>query len=162
MKKFSSIVVFLIAFAIVLAGLPQTIRSDEDDNIPLPTSPEKASDYLQTWKHESYTEDLTITISATEFHRRSTFGSGSEYKLLYPVWTEVICPDDIVTYLGGFDVENYKGVSGYAITGTVNRIHGNWPVNGISITEYVFLNKYDKTKMLWHNFGNTNRELTIN
>jgi hypothetical protein len=129
-----------------------------DDNTPLPSVPEGASDYLHTWRFISISQTCTITITPTEFHYRSTFGDGYEYKLTDLVWEELIRPDDAFRPYIGFETDNYKGAAGYAITGTVNYIFGNWRERNTTRTEYVFLRADDKEKMLNYTSGTTNHE----
>jgi hypothetical protein len=161
MRKLNSFFAFSIVFIHFFINFPQIAKSDDVDTIPLQAFPELALDYLHTWRYRSISQIAHITITATEFHYRTTFMDGYEYKLTNLIWTEIIRPDDAFQPFIGFEVDNYKGAVGYSITGTINFIYGDWRNwrNKKTLTQYIFLNPNDNSKMLWYNEGQSNIEL---
>ena len=133
-------------------------------NTPQATPPEEASDYFGTWIHSStggmgheyYRRTITITITPDKFifhFKGSTLDYG--YTLINPTWTKIIRPDEDFQGWVGMPVDEFKGVSGYLITGTLTDRTGNLP-DIDSITEYIFLRPDWKDYLFWYNFSITN------
>jgi hypothetical protein len=133
-------------------------------NTPQAAPPEEAFDYFGTWRYhgtggmgfEEYRRTITITISADKFHYHFKGHTIEyEYTLINPTWTKITRPDeDFRRWVEILDDE-FKGVSGYLITGTVTNKTGDYPAAD-SITEYVYLRPDNKNIMFWYNFYLTN------
>jgi hypothetical protein len=128
-------------------------------NTPQPAPLEEAMDYLGTWRYtgtggmgfDRYRRTITITISAEEFHYHfAGYEREYEYKLNDLKWTKIIRPDEDFHGYVEMPVDDFKGVSGYLITGEVINNTGEWPDTN-STTEYIYIRPDNKNIMLWYN-----------
>jgi hypothetical protein len=133
-------------------------------NTPQPAPPGEAMDYLGTWRYsgtggmglDEYRRTITITITAEEFHYRFAGYNGEyEYTLTGLTWTKITRPDEDYTRYVEIPVDNFKGVSGWLITGKVINNTGEWPDTG-STTEYIYIRPDNTGRMLWYNSRMTN------
>ena len=130
-------------------------------NIPQSTPPEDASDFFGTWRyrgsggigHEKYERTITITISADKiiYHYKG-YSMEHEYTLTDLMWTKIIRPDEDFQRSVEIPDDDFNGVSGYLITGTIINTTGDWRPDMDSITEYIYLDPDNKNWMLWYNF----------
>jgi hypothetical protein len=130
-------------------------------NTPQSTLPEDASDFFGTWRYsgtgamgfEEYRRTITITISADEFiYQFKGQTIEHEYTLTDLMWTKIIRPDEDFQRSVEIPDDDYNGVSGYLITGTIINATGDWRPDTDSITEYIYLDPDNKNWMLWYNF----------
>ena len=130
-------------------------------NTPQAIMPEEASDYLGTWIYtgtggmgfEEYRRTITITISSDELNyhfKGHTIEYG--YTLTDLMWTRIIRPDEDFHGYVELLVDDYKGASGYLITGTVTNKTGDRPPDTNTTTEYVYLRPDNKDRMFWYNY----------
>jgi hypothetical protein len=133
-------------------------------NTPQATPPEEALDYFGTWRYtgtggmgfDEYRRTITITISADGFnYHYAGYEREYGYTLTDLMWTRIIRPDEDFKSWVEILVDNFKGASGFLITGTVINKTGDWPDTD-SITEYVYLRPDNKDRMCWYNFYMTN------
>jgi hypothetical protein len=136
-------------------------------NIPQSAPPEEAMDYLGTWRYtgtggmgfDRYERTITITLSAEEFHfHYAGYEREYEYKLTDLKWTKIIHPDEDFQGYVEILVDNYKGASGYLITGKVINNTGEWPDTNAT-TEYIYIRPDEKDIMLWYNARIFNHQL---
>jgi hypothetical protein len=128
------------------------------------TPPEEAMEYLGTWRYtgtgglgiDEYRRTITITLSAEEFHYHFAGHTREyEYKLIDLKWTKITRPDEDFTSYVEIPVDDFKGASGYLITGKVINNTGEWPDTD-STTEYIYIGPNNKNIMLWYNSRITN------
>jgi len=137
-------------------------------NTPQAIMPEEASDYIGTWRYIGTgglgfrERTITITISENELqyhytgYMRERYNTYSElehgYTLTDITWTKIIRPDEDFQRNVEMPDDDFKGVSGYLITGTVTNKTGNWSPDTDSITEYVYIRPDNKNFLFWYNF----------
>ena len=102
---------------------------------------------------EEYRRTITITISASELHYHFKGHTiEHEYTLTDIMWTSIIRPDeDFQRNVEMWD-DDFKGASGYLITGTVTNTTGGWSPDTNTITEYVYLEPNNKDRMFYYNY----------
>jgi hypothetical protein len=129
-------------------------------NTPQASPPEEARDYFGTWRHsgtggmgfEEYRRTITITISEDKFHYHyKGHRIEHEYTLINPTWTKIIRPDEDFQGNVTMPYDDFKGASGYLITGTVSNKTEKWPETE-TITEYIYLMPDNKYFIFWYNF----------
>ena len=133
-------------------------------NTPQAAPPEEALDYFGTWRYtgtggmgfEEHRRTITITISADEFHYHfKGYEREYEYTLVNLMWTKIIRPDEDFHGYVELPTDDFKGVSGYLITGAMINKTGDYPDTN-SITEYIYISPDNKNLMFWYNFYVTN------
>jgi len=135
-------------------------------NTPQVRPPEEALDYFGTWRYhgtggmgfDRFIRTITITISADEFNYHfDGYENKYGYTLTDLMWTRIIRPDEDFRRSVEMPDDDFNGVYGYLITGTViNRIGSRtgierWPDTN-TLTQYIYLRPDDKDVMLWYNY----------
>ena len=127
-------------------------------NTPQAAPPAEAADYFGTWRYTGtgglgFNErTITITITADKFHYHFKGATiEHEYTLDNPLWTKIIRPDEDFRGYVELPTDDFKGATGYLITGTMTNKIGDYPSTN-SITEYIYLRPDNKNLMFWYNF----------
>jgi hypothetical protein len=142
-------------------------------NTPQARPPEEVLDYFGTWRYhgtggmgfDRFRRTITITISADELiYHFDGYENKYGYTLTDLMWTRIIRPDEDFRRSVEMPDDDFNGVYGYLITGTViNRIGSRtgierWPDTN-TLTQYIYLRPDDKDVMLWYNYDVPNHLL---
>jgi len=135
-------------------------------NTPQTVLPEDSPDYIGKWRYTGtgglgFNErTIIITVSERELHH---YYKGPyveyEYTLTDIMWTRLIRPDeDFQRYVEMLD-DDFKGASGFIVTGTIINRKGGWTPDVNTTTEYIYLRPDNKNRLLWYNYYASNHEL---